>query len=271
MECRVYFVSDQTGLTIEALGRSLLSQFDKIEFEFLTASFIEDAKQAESLVQEINDFTAQVKHRPIVFSSLVDPEVRKIFAACKARYFDLFQQFLTPLEKELGVESNFASGLTHGVFDDQKYMARIESIDFALNHDDGLRTEQYQQADIILIGVSRSGKTPTSLYLAIQFSIYAANYPLTSDDLQKTGLPDCLYDYKDKLFGLLISPERLSDIRQERYPGSRYASVQQCKQEVSRIQQLYFQEKIPYLETTQASIEEIATRIIKEAQIKKKE
>ena len=268
-QCQVYFVSDQTGLTIEALGRSLLSQFDGVDFEFLTSSFIEDVAQAQVLVGKINDSTESETHRPIVFSSIVDPDVRQVFTDCKARYFDLFQQFLTPLEKELGMESSYHTGLTHGVFDDQKYMKRIEAIDFALNHDDGLRLEQYQQADIILIGVSRSGKTPTSLYLAIQFSIYAANYPLTSDELQKTGLPDCLRPHKDKLFGLLISAERLSDIRSERYPGSRYASIQQCKQEVSRIQQLYFQEKIPYLETTQVSIEEISARIIKEAKIKK--
>ena len=255
----VYIVSDRTGITAEALGKSLLSQFDHIEFERHTLPFIDTPKRAEATRDRINRSVAVTGQRPIVFSSILQPDLRATVASANALFIDYFETFLTPLEVELGEKSSGAVGKAHGM--NPNYLSRINAVNFGLNHDDGLGSH-LDQAEIILIGVSRCGKTPTCLYLALQNSVYAANYPLTPDDFESTQLPKPLQPFKSKLFGLTISPERLAQIRQERKPNSDYARLDTCRAEVRQAETLFKTHDIPYLDSSTMSIEEIASSIM---------
>lgn len=258
----VYMLSDGTGITAETLGNSLISQFENIEFEKLTIPYIDSVEKAEKVVVQINQSFATAGIKPLVFMTLVNPEIRKYFKKADACLFDLFSIFIGPLEQELEEKSSYTVGRTHGVADDKTYTHRIEAVDFALHHDDGIKTRGYDKADIILIGVSRCGKTPSCIYMALQYGILAANYPFTEDDLVGFHLPDSLRPYKNKLFGLTIDPHRLQQIRSERRPNSKYASAEQCRIEVNEVEAMYQKENIPYLNSTRFSIEEIATKIL---------
>jgi len=258
----VFFISDGTGITAEALGHSLLAQFENISFERITLPYIDSKKKAHQAVERINQRAQTDTDRPIVFDTVVDPEIRDLLAQSDGYVIDIFKTFLKPLEKELGHPSSYAVGRSHAIVDSQRYLTRMESVNFAIDNDDGARVRHYDSADVIIVGVSRSGKTPTCLYLALQFGIRAANYPLTEEDLDVVKLPSCLKPYKHKLFGLSIDPERLSAIRTERKANSRYASLRQCVNEVETVEALFSKEKIPYLNSTYYSIEEIATRLL---------
>jgi regulator of PEP synthase PpsR (kinase-PPPase family) len=265
----VYLVSDHTGLTIESVGRTILSQFNLSNCEQIVRPYIDNPNKAYDLLDEIVEAQAKATH-VIVFSSFIDKNMRGIFDRPGIRHIDLFKTFLPRFEEALGQKANYEAGLSHGVGDYHKYMSRIEALNFALSHDDGTNNKYYDEADLILIGVSRSGKTPSSLYLAIQFGIYAANYPITDDDLNAVVLPKPLMRVKKKLFGLLIDPDRLQQIRAQRLPDSKYASLEQCEEELRIIEQLYQRFNIPYLNTTQLSIEEISTKILVKAGIEKR-
>jgi regulator of PEP synthase PpsR (kinase-PPPase family) len=263
----VFFVSDQTGVTAETMGHSLLTQFDGLEFRPVTLPFISTVDKAEEAVVQINDTARQDGGRPIVFSTLVDDSVRGVVMRSDCLYLDFFEAFLGPMEQELGQSSSHALGRAHGVTDLAAYTARINATNFALANDDGSRTREYDRADVLLIGVSRTGKTPTCVYMALQYGVFAANYPLVDDDLEQRRLPAGLEAYRSKLFGLTISPERLQQIRQERRPNSRYASIAQCAYEVRAAVQLFERQGVPFLDTTDISIEEIASRIMQRKSI----
>ena len=257
-----FFISDGTGITAETLGHSLLSQFGGIKFDQVTIPYVASDDLTREAVARI-DRTAQTDGaKPIVFSTLVNDDHRAILHTCKGKVLDLFTAFQKPLEDELGVTANHKVGQSHAIRDQQAYRIRINAVHFALDNDDGARTRYYDQADLILVGVSRSGKTPTCLYLALQFGLFAANYPLTEDDFDDLRLPDALAPHKHKLFGLTINADRLSAIRSERKAGSRYASPRQCDMEVRALQALYNKFNIPHLDATELSIEEISTRIL---------
>ena len=258
----VFFVSDQTGVTAETMGHSLLTQFDGLDFRPVTLPFISTVDKAEEAVGKINAVGLADQARPIVFSTLVNDDVRMIVRTADCLYLDFFDAFLGPMEQELGQVSSHALGRAHGVTDLAAYTARINATNFALANDDGTHTREYDRADVILIGVSRSGKTPTCLYLALQYGVYAANYPLVDDDLDSRRLPRVVAPHMHKLFGLTIEPERLHQIREERRPGSRYASVAQCTYELRSAEQLFERFGIPFLDTTDCSIEEIASRVL---------
>jgi regulator of PEP synthase PpsR (kinase-PPPase family) len=258
----VFFVSDQTGVTAETMGHSLLTQFDGLDFRPVTLPFISTVDKAEEAVAKINAVGLADQARPIVFSTLVNDDVRTVVRAADCLYLDFFDAFLGPMEQELGQVSSHALGRAHGVTDLAAYTARINATNFALANDDGTHTREYDRADVILIGVSRSGKTPTCLYLALQYGVYAANYPLVDDDLESRRLPGVVVPHMHKLFGLTIEPERLHQIREERRPGSRYASVAQCTYELRAAEQLFERFGIPFLDTTDCSIEEIASRVL---------
>jgi regulator of PEP synthase PpsR (kinase-PPPase family) len=258
----VFFVSDQTGVTAETMGHSLLTQFDGLDFRSVTLPFISTVDKAEEAVGKINAVGLADQARPIVFSTLVNDDVRTVVRAADCLYLDFFDAFLGPMEQELGQVSSHALGRAHGVTDLAAYTARINATNFALANDDGTHTREYDRADVILIGVSRSGKTPTCLYLALQYGVYAANYPLVDDDLESRRLPGVVVPHMHKLFGLTIEPERLHQIREERRPGSRYASVAQCTYELRAAEQLFERFGIPFLDTTDCSIEEIASRVL---------
>ena len=265
----VFFISDRTGITAETLGHSLMTQFD-LEFEQVTLPFVDSVERARKVVEQINRLTVSGAPRPIVFSTVVQDEVRAQLRDSSAAFFDFFDAFISPLENELRVKSSHAIGQAHGLGNRQQYDVRIDAINFALSHDDGATTRNYDKADIIIIGVSRTGKTPVSLYLALQYGIFAANYPLTEEDIMETGLPRVLHPFRSKLYGLSIAPERLHTIRNERRPNSRYASIQQCQIEVMRAEGLFRKNRIPFLNSTTVSIEEIATTIIHQFGLKRR-
>ncbi len=270
MKRYVFMLSDGTGITAETLGHSLITQFENIEFEKQTVPYIDSVQKAEAVVLRINDTFAEQGIRPLVFMTLVNPEIRQHIKKANACVFDLFSTFIGPLETELLEKSSYTVGRTHGVADDKSYSHRIEAVDFALSHDDGIKTRGYGKADIILIGVSRCGKTPSCLYMALQYGILAANYPFTEEDLIGFKLPEVLRPYKQKLFGLTIDTQRLQQIRSERRPNSKYASAEQCRLEVTEVETMYQKEKIPYINSTKYSIEEIATKVLAAAGLQRK-
>ena len=265
----VFFVSDGTGITAQMLGHSLLTQFEGVEFNQVTLPFVDSTEKAEDCLARIEAEGANGKTQPIVFATLVNQDVRTVLRKANALFLDFFETFIDPLEAGLGLKSSHTIGRSHSAMDKKEYHQRIEAINFAMAHDDGASHRELGQADVILIGVSRSGKTPTSLYLALQFGVKAANYPLIPEDFQRMKLPEALRLHKPKLFGLTIAPERLHEIRKERRPGSSYADLGNCRSEVEHALALMRREGIRCINSTSKSIEEIATTILRELRIQR--
>jgi [pyruvate, water dikinase]-phosphate phosphotransferase / [pyruvate, water dikinase] kinase len=259
----VFFVSDGTGITAETFGHAVLTQFD-LRFRQVRLPFIDTVDKAYDAARKINETFAHDNQRPIVFSTLVKPDLSDVIRKSNGMHMDLIQTFVAPLEQELGVKSTHTIGRSHNIVDSQEYKNRIEAINFSLAHDDGQSHKNLASADVILVGVSRSGKTPTSLYLAMQYGIKAANYPLIPDDFERGKLPSSLPPFRAKIFGLSITPERLSEIRNERRAGSKYASIENCRYEVNEAERMMKREGIRWLSSTTKSIEEIATTILQE-------
>ena len=258
----VFYVSDRTGITAETLGHSLLTQFDGIEWEKINVPFLDDIAKAHRLVERINRTAKLDGYRPLVFSTLLKPDILKVIRQANCRVYDFFETFISSIEEELHQPFARIVGRSHGLQYHLKYFKRIAAINYVLAHDDGVNPKNFTEADIILVGVSRTGKTPTCLYLALQYGIAAANYPLTQDDMPKMQLPKILEPVKDKLFGLTLSASQLHLIRQERRPNSQYAALTQCQQEIQWQESLFQLFDIPYLDTTNISIEEISATLL---------
>ncbi len=258
----VFFVSDRTGITAETLGNTLLSQFEAVRFRRVTLPFVDSAERACAARERIDAEAERSGCRPLVFSTLVDPALRRVVASCRGVFLDFFDAFIQPVERELGMAYARAPGRMHGMADPARYAGRMDAVNFALATDDGAGVRHYGQADVILLGVSRCGKTPTSLYLALQFGVRAANYPLTADVLEGGVLPAALAPHRAALYGLTIAPERLAMLRAARHPDGGYAAISACRAEVRRAETLYREEAIAFLNTTAMSIEEIATTIL---------
>jgi regulator of PEP synthase PpsR (kinase-PPPase family) len=257
----VFFISDGTGITAETIGHSLLTQFNGVEFKTLRISFVDNREKALAAAAEIRAAGERAGLRPIVVNSAVDQDLSALLVASGALMLDIFAPFIKPLEEELAIKRQPRMGRAHGMVDFAAYEARINATNYALTHDDGIDLD-YDEADLILIGVSRSGKTPTCLYLALHYGVKAANYPLTEDDLEGDQLPKRLRAHRRKLFGLTIEPNRLQQIRTERKPNSRYATIEQCRKEVALAEMLFRAERLPSLSTTHTSIEEIASKVL---------
>ena len=262
LERAVFFLSDQTGVTAEALGHSLITQFTGQDFRQMTLPFIDSEDKARAAVRTIDAASDRNVPKPIVFSTLVQPELRAIVKEANGLHLDIFDAFLQPLAEELQASPTFALGGAHGMSDLNTYMRRMEATNFALANDDGGVSRNYDMADVILVGVSRTGKTPTCLYLALQYGVYAANYPLTDEELETGELPRFLVAQKQKLYGLTISPARLQQIRKERRPMGKYASAQQVRFELREAAKIFRRYGIPHVDTTEFSIEEISSRIL---------
>lgn len=258
----VFFLSDKTGVTAETLGHSLLTQFDRQEFRHVTVPFIDTDDKARDAVKRINQAGGEKGVRPIIFSTLVHDEFRAIVKEADGLHLDIFDVFLEPLEDEFQQKGTHTAGRAHGMSDIDSYMKRIEATNFALANDDGGITRNYEMADVILVGVSRSGKTPTCLYLALQYGVYAANFPLTDEEFESGKLPEFLRKQTEKLFGLTIAPTRLQQIRKERRALGRYSSAQQVRFELRESEKIFKKYGIPNVDTTEFSIEEIASRIL---------
>ncbi len=260
----VFFISDGTGITAETFGNAILAQFE-FKPRHVRLPFIDTVDKAHQAVRQINH-TAEIEgQKPIVFTTLVDMEVLGVIKeSCQGMLLDMFSTFVNPLEEELGIKSHHRVGRFSDVSKSQQYHDRIEAINYSLAHDDGQLNRDLSLADVILVGVSRSGKTPTSLYLAMQHGLKAANYPLIPEDFERKQLPPALKSHIAKVFGLTIHPERLSEIRHERRPESKYADLANCRMEVAQAESMMRREGIRWLSTTTKSIEEIATTILQE-------
>lgn len=265
-----FVISDRTGLTAEALCHSLLSQFPKVQFDIENLPFIDTTEKALQTVEALNASALEHGAKPLVFATLVNDEMRAIIANANAVFFDLFDTFIEPLEKELSTESSHSVGKSHGVLDFAQYSARMSAVNFAMTTDDGMETDHYARADVVIIGPSRTGKTPTCLYLSLQFGVFAANYPLTDSDLETIELPPALAKYRNKLFGLSIDPFRLQQVRKERFAGDIYASAKTCQFEVAQAEAMYRTAGLSYVNTTKKSVEEIGAFILHTASLRRK-
>ena len=269
-ERAVFFLSDQTGVSAEALGHSLITQFSGQNFRETTLPFIDSEDKASAAVRTINAASKQSALKPLVFSTLVQPNLRTIVKQAEGLHLDLFDAFLEPLAAELNASPTFVLGGAHGMSDIGTYMRRIEATNFALANDDGGVSRDYDAADVILIGVSRTGKTPTCLYLALQYGVYAANFPLTEEELETGRLPPFLTDQVDKLFGLTIAPTRLRQIRKERRPMGKYSSAQQVRFELREAAKIFRRYGIAHVDATEFSIEEISSRILESTGVERR-
>lgn len=258
----VFFVSDGTGVTVETLGHSLLSQFESLVFRPVIIPFVTTEERARAAVERINAANGDGRQAPIVFSSLVDESTRAIIEGANAFAFDFFTAFLGRLEQALNVPSNRLSGRAHGAGNADTYMRRIDAVNFALATDDGLNTDRYEEAQIILVGLSRVGKTPTSLYLALQYGVFVANYPLADDDLERESLPEAIVPWKERLFGITIDPARLTRIRSGRRSQGSYSNPSRVRRDIEHCERLLRQNGVPMLDSTTISVEEIAATIL---------
>ena len=265
-----FFVSDRTAITAEMLGHSLLTQFDGLSLHETTLPFIDSIAKAQEAVHKINTAAAADGARPIIISTLANTEIAAEFSKANALFMDCFQIFIAPLETELGARASHAIGRTHNVNDIVNYYKRMESVNYALSHDDGVSTRDLAEADIILVGVSRCGKTPTCLYMSMQFGVRAANYPLIPEDFSNHLLPATLRPLRSKLYGLTITPARLQRIRSERRPNSSYAELKNCDYEIREAESLMRRENIPFLDATSKSVEELATTIMQQAKLERR-
>jgi regulator of PEP synthase PpsR (kinase-PPPase family) len=257
-----FFISDSTGITAETLGSSVLAQFENQQFEHIIVPYVDNPDKARSAVEKINRAADDCSVQPIVFDTLVDENLRAIIATSKGFIVDVLGTFVSQLETAFGEKPSRTVGRVQNADKDRLYKHRIDAVNYALDNDDGARLNRYDQAEVILIGVSRSGKTPTCLYLAMQSGIFVANYPITDEDMESDRLPKALLDHRSRLFGLTIEAERLSAIRSERRPDTRYASLRQCEDELRQAEAMFKRFGIPYLDITHASVEEIATRVL---------
>ncbi len=263
-ERTVFVISDSTGITAETFSHSVLSQFQQFQFNAVRIPFVDTIEKAHEVAERITQCAQETGSKPLVFSTLVDPRIARIIGSAECNFFDLFGAFVRHIERALGVKSSRSVGRSHTNVTSEQYNARIEAINFSLAHDDGQFVSGLDQADVILVGVSRCGKTPTSLYLAMQYAVKVANFPLIPEDFERGTLPSTLAPHRKKLFGLSIHPERLAEVRHERRPNSKYASLEQCIYEVTEAERLMRIEGIPWLSTTNRSIEEISTKILTE-------
>uniref|UniRef100_UPI004048EA0E posphoenolpyruvate synthetase regulatory kinase/phosphorylase PpsR n=1 Tax=Polynucleobacter sp. TaxID=2029855 RepID=UPI004048EA0E len=257
----VFIVSDGTGITAENFSQSILAQFEA-SFKHVRVPFVDSTEKAHDAVSAINQTALKYGVQPIVFTTLVNTELNTIVSKANGLVLDMFQTFVAPLEQALGIKSTHAMNRLHHNADTEAYKNRIEAINFSLAHDDGQSNKNLAEADVILVGISRVGKTPTSLYLAMQYGMKAANYPLIPEDFERAQLPKDLMPYRNKIFGLMIDAERLSEIRNERRPGSNYAKLENCRYEINEASAMMKKESIPWVVTTSKSIEEIATTIL---------
>jgi regulator of PEP synthase PpsR (kinase-PPPase family) len=260
---KVFFVSDRTGLTAESYGKCLLGQFPDLEFETVTLAFVDTIEKANEARDKISQANLDTGLQPIVFSTIVIDAELAIVESADATVISLFHNFIGTLEEVLHSSASHKQGASRISYSDRTYQRRLDAIDFSLDHDDGVRPDHYEQADIILAGVSRSGKTPTSLYLAMNFSLKVANYPLTPEDMRSDTLPKCLQDNRDKLIGLTIKPVPLSRIRKQRRPNSEYSSLEICQSELKNAAHMFEQANSPVFDTTDTSIEEISSRVVR--------
>ena len=256
-----YFVSDSTGITAETLGSALLANFPGIMFQRHTVPFVDTVAGARNVVTDVRS-AVTAGREPIVFATVKSPAIFDELSASGAVVIDLLGGHLRELEAALGSTASEQLGQFHGVGDIERYFARMRAVEYAIEHDDGQSMRALDMADVIIIAPSRCGKTPTTMYLALQYGLLVANYPLTDDDFPSDGLPKTVARFVDKCFGLTTTPLRLSQVRHERRPSSTYSSLAQCTLELRRAEDLYRRNRVPFLNSSTKSVEEMSAVIM---------
>lgn len=259
----VFFVSESTGITAETMGHSLLSQFPHIDFTYVQRPYINTLEKAEKLVDEISQVSKELEFKPLVFATMPETDINKILENADCHYYEIFENFLDKIGQDLHTKPTRESGLSHGLVNEKTYDARIEALNYTLKHDDAMVLKTLDKADVIIVGVSRSGKTPTSLYLALKYGIKAANYPITDTDFDKGDLPDILIENQDKLFATKIEANRLHEIREKRRPSSQYSALTTCIDEINKAQELFDKYNLTPMDVTHQSIEELSAHIVR--------
>ncbi|MCW8336137.1 kinase/pyrophosphorylase [Vibrio sp. SCSIO 43135] len=266
----VFYVSDGTAITCQTIGHTVLGQFP-FSVNQQTFPFIENEDKVEDVVKEIERSYNQSGEKPLVFFSMVIPEAKQRLLTANALFYDVLDTMVNLVEKDLNLEAKPKLQRSHSVGKDHEgYFDRIAAIEYTLAHDDGVSLKGLEEADLILLGVSRSGKTPTSLYMAMQFGLRVVNYPFIDEDIAKLRLLPQFEIHRHKLFGLTIDASRLTEIRSNRLAGSDYASAAQCKTELNSVESLFRREAIPYINTSNMSVEEISTRILERTGLKRR-
>lgn len=257
----VFFVAGGTGISAETLGNMMLQQFPSVRFVREKLPFIKTVQQANDALAQLDAAKTSLV-TPLVFSTVAVEEIREILSRTQCAFIDLFGSHLDIVERVLHVNAAHNASSPHGVSDQGLYDARMKAVEFAIEHDDGQSLRQLDKADLILTAPSRCGKTPTTMYLALQYGLRVANYPLVEEDFQTGGLPRPIAPYADKCYGILSTAIRLSQVRSERRPGSAYATLAQCTYELRRAEALFRAHRIPYINSAAMSVEEMAATIL---------
>ena len=257
----VFFLSDSTGISAETMGNALLIQFPDLRFDRTLFPFITTLEEAERVVA-ILDEAMEGPVTPLVFTTAADDTIRQALARTRAPVIDFFDIHMSRVEEVLQARGLHEAARLHGVGDIRSYNIRMAAVEFTIEHDDGQSVRGLEKADVVLLAPSRCGKTPTSMYLALQHGLFVANYPLVDEDLERNDLPALLSDHTSRCVGLTTTVERLSRVRNERRPGSRYASQEQCRWELRRAGELYAANRIPVIDSASRSVEEMATLIV---------
>jgi [pyruvate, water dikinase]-phosphate phosphotransferase / [pyruvate, water dikinase] kinase len=262
----VFFLSDSTGISAETMGNALLIQFPQLRFERKLFPFIstpEEARRVVAILDAAADAAASNgSNTPIAFTTAATDEIREALHATRCPMIDFFELHISRVESIFGVPAARVAAQLHGVGDVQRYNARMAAVEYSIEHDDGQSLRAMDKADIILIAPSRCGKTPTTMYLALQHGLFVANYPLVEEDLESTDLPRPVRPFRSRCVGLLSTPARLSEVRQQRRPNSRYASLEQCTYELRRAEAMYAANRLPVINSTTRSVEEMSTLIL---------
>jgi [pyruvate, water dikinase]-phosphate phosphotransferase / [pyruvate, water dikinase] kinase len=257
----VFFLSDSTGITAETMGNALLIQFPDLRFERRLIPFISTIDEARRVVKVL-DTAAAGPVTPLAFSTAAVEEVRHELSHTKCPLIDFFDLHMERVESILGTKGIRVAARLHGMGDVKRYNTRMAAVEYAIEHDDGQSMRALDKADVILIAPSRCGKTPTTMYLALQHGIFVANYPLVDEDFETAELPRPVRGLRDRCFGMLTTPARLSQVRHERRPNSRYASLQQCTYELRQAEAMYRNHRLPVINSSTKSVEEMSTVIL---------
>jgi [pyruvate, water dikinase]-phosphate phosphotransferase / [pyruvate, water dikinase] kinase len=257
----VFFLSDSTGISAETMGNALLIQFPDLRFERRLIPFISSVEEARRVVA-ILDAAAAGPITPLAFSTTAVEEVRQELLRSKCPLIDFFGMHMESVESILGAKGVRVAARLHGMGDVKRYNTRMAAVEYAIEHDDGQSMRALDKADVILLAPSRCGKTPTTMYLALQHGIFVANYPLVDEDFATAELPRPVRGLPERCFGLTTTPARLSQVRHERRPNSRYASLEQCTYELRQAEAMFRNHRLPVINSATKSVEEMSTVIL---------
>ncbi|MEI5676097.1 MULTISPECIES: pyruvate, water dikinase regulatory protein [unclassified Nocardioides] len=257
----VFFLSDSTGISAETMGNALLIQFPDTRFERTLIPFIHTVDDARRVVAQLDE-AMDGPITPLVFCTAATDEVRAELHQTRAPLIDFFEMHMAKVETIIGQQGVREAARLHGVGDIKRYNSRMAAVEFTIEHDDGQSLRALEKSDVILLAPSRCGKTPTSMYLALQHGLFVANYPLVDEDLEADDLPEPVQPYLERCFGLVTTVDRLSRVRNERRPNSRYASPEQCRWELRRAGELFKAHRLPVIDSSAKSVEEISALIL---------